>query len=168
MHKLISHSHKQEGAVLMISVVMLVVIGLLTVSLMGMSRMQVRMSTNEEVRLNALQSAQSSNEAIIGNPATTPVIGGSGYKLCTAGVAVCDKESLIMPTAEMTALVSDGLLTAVAFRGDPEFRNPPRGTGWSLDKFTSTTFTIESTFDGTEHGQSTAEIEEGLVIMLPL
>ena len=73
-----------------------------------------------------------------------------------------------MPTVEMEALITDGLLTATAFRGEPEFRNPPRGSNWSLDKFTSTTFTIESIFDGTEHGLSTAEIEEGLVVMLPL
>jgi hypothetical protein len=159
---------KQDGAVLMISAVMIVVIGMLTISLMGMSRLQVRMSNNEEARLNALQSAQSSNEAIIGNPSTTPVIGGAGYKLCTENVSPCDQETLVMPTTEMTELITKGMLWAVAFRGDPEFRNPPRGAGWSIDKFTSTTFTIESTFDATKHGLGIAEIEEGLVVMLPL
>ena len=152
----------------MISAVMLVVIGMLTMSLMSMSKLQIRMSNNEEVRLNALQNAQSSNEAIIGNPTSTPVVGGPGYKLCTDNIAGCDQYTLVMPTTEMQALVSDGFLSAVAFRGEPEFRNPPRGTDWSLDKFTSTTFTIESTYDRTKEGQGISEVEEGLVVMLPL
>ena len=118
--------------------------------------------------MTALQNALSSNEAIIGNPSTTPVVGGSGYKLCTTGVTPCDQESLVMPTTEMQALVAAGFLSAVAFRGEPEFRNPPRGTEWSLDKFTSTTFTIQSTYDRTTDGQGISEVEEGLVVMLPL
>ena len=168
MNREITLAHKQQGAVLMISAVMLVVIGMLTMSLMGMSRMEVRMATNEEFRVNAIQASQSSNEAIISNPSTTPVVGGVGYKLCTTNLASCDQYTLVMPTAEMQALISEDHLSAVAFRGEPLFRNPPRGTDWSLDKFTSTTFTVQSTFDRTADGQGAAQVEEGLVVMLPL
>ena len=110
-----TNPNRQRGAVLMISAVMLIVIAMLTMSVMGIARMETRMATNEEFRVAALQSAQSSNEAIIGNPSTTPVIGGPGYKLCTVGLSGCDQESLIMPTTEMTLLVTEGYLSAVAF-----------------------------------------------------
>jgi hypothetical protein len=165
---LLQSPKRQEGAVLMISAIMLVVIGMLTMSLLGLTRMQVRMATNEESRVNAVQSAQSANEAIISNPSTTPVIGGVGYQLCTTNIADCDQYTLVMPTPEMEALVTDNYLRAIAFRGAPLFRNPPRGTDWSLDKFTSTTFTLGSTFDRTADGQGAATIQEGLVVMIPL
>ena len=168
MNEVITLRDKQRGSVLMLSAVMLIVIGMLTMSLMGMSRMEVRMATNEEARVNAIESVQSSNEAIISNPSSTPVVGGVGYKLCTTNLASCDQYTLTMPTTEMEALVTDDHLGAVAFRGEPLFRNPPRGTDWSLDKFTSTTFTVQSTFDRTTDGQGSAQVLEGLVVMLPL
>ncbi len=168
MNEIHTFRSKERGSVLMISAVMLIVIGMLTMSLMGMSRMEVQMATNEEARVSAVQAAQSSNEAIIGNPSTTPVVGGVGYKLCTTNLATCDQYTLLMPTTEMQMLVTGDYLSAVAFRGEPLFRNPPRGTDWSLDKFTSTTFTVQSTFDRTAEGLGAAQVEEGLVVMLPL
>jgi Tfp pilus assembly protein PilX len=138
MNNSIQTQHKQSGAVMMISAVMLIVIGMLTMSLMSMSRMQVHMAMNEEMRINAIQSAKSSNEAIIGNPSTTPVVGGVGYKLCSTNMSGCDQYTLLMPTDEMAALI------------------------------TSTTFTVQSTFDRTEDGQGNSSIKEGLIVMLPL
>jgi hypothetical protein len=168
MNNSIQTQHKQSGAVMMISAVMLIVIGMLTMSLMSMSRMQVHMAMNEEMRINAIQSAKSSNEAIIGNPSTTPVVGGVGYKLCSTNMSGCDQYTLLMPTDEMAALITNDFLSAIVFRAEPLFRNPPRGTDWSLDKFTSTTFTVQSTFDRTEDGQGNSSINEGLIVMLPL
>ena len=73
---------RQRGVVLFVSLIMLVVIGLLTFSLMGMSQVEMRMANNEEDRVAGLQMAQSLIDALAADPTSTPVVGGGGYTLC--------------------------------------------------------------------------------------
>jgi len=158
----------QRGVVLFISLIMLVVIGMLTMSLMGMSRIEMRMANNEESRISSLQMAQAMNDIIISRPSMTPVIGGAGFKLCVGDLPDCDMDMPDMPDNEVTAAVAEGYLQASAIRQDPEFRPPPRGTGFSASKFTATSFRLQSTYDRTSEGQGQAAIEEGVIVLVPL
>ncbi len=159
---------RQRGVVLFISLIMLVVIGMLTMSLMGMSRIEMRMANNEESRISSLQMAQAMNDIIISKPNMTPVIGGAGYKLCLGSVANCNMTMPGMPDNDVTDAVTEGYLTATAIRQSPEFRPPPRGTGFSASKFTATSFRLQSTYDRTAEGQGQAAIEEGVIVLIPL
>jgi hypothetical protein len=162
------YPQRQRGVVLFISLIMLVVIGLLTMSLMGLSRIEMRMANNEESRISSLQMAQAMNDIVIARPAMTPVIGGAGFKLCLGDVADCDMEMPDMPVNDVTDAVDDGYLQISAIRQDPEFRPPPRGTGFSASKFTATSFRLQSTYDRTSEGQGQAAIEEGVIVLVPL
>ena len=88
---------QQQGAVLLVSLIFLVVMGLIGLSSMQSSRLELRMAVNEEVRNSAHQSAHALIDAIIATPAMTPVIGGVGFTLCTPGQPACNLQSLFMP-----------------------------------------------------------------------
>ena len=168
MNKQHTHISKQRGAVLMVSLIMMVVIGMLTLSLMTMSRIQMRMASNEESRVNALQMAQAINELVISDPDMTPVVGTAGFRLCTDNVADCDMETIAPDNDVLVEAVNYDQLSAVATRGTPEFQPPPRGTGFSVSKFTATSFDLSGTYDRAEEGRGFAQVDEGLIVMIPL
>jgi len=160
---------KQQGVVMMVSLIMLIVIGILTLSLMGMSRTELRMAHNDEVRAGALQLAQAATDLIVASPGMTPVIGTAGYKFCTDGVADCDDyDEIVIVEPGLEDEVDDGHLEVEITRGDPEYRPPPRGMGFSASKFTATTFEVAATYDRAEDGLGYAEINEGLIVLIPL
>ena len=163
----ISTARRQRGVVLFISMIMLIVIGMLTVTLMGMSRVETRMANNEEARINALQAAQAMSDLIVSRPDMTPVIGTTGYTFCVGNLPNCDEQITSLPANSIGDAVADGYLTASATRADPEFRPPPRGMGFSASKFVGTSFALRSTFDATAEGQGQGEIEEGLMVLIP-
>jgi len=154
--------------VLFVSLIILVVIGGLTMSLVGMARMEMRMAANEEARINGLQLSQALSDMIISDPDMTPVIGTAGFKLCQGNLANCDQAMPALPDNVVADAVRDGHLTASATRSDPEFRPPPRGLGFSSSKFVGTSFNLETTYDRTEDGQGYAGVEEGLFVLIPL
>jgi hypothetical protein len=168
MNNRIAYANRQRGVVLFISLIMLIVIGMLSVSLMGMSRVEMRMANNEEARVSALQMAQGLSDIIVSDPDKTPVVGGAGYKMCTSGQSGCDAEMSDMPDNILANAVVDGHLSASATRSDPEFRPPPRGMGFSTSKFVGTSFRLRSTYDRTEDGQGYGAVEEGLIVLIPL
>ena len=168
MNNIFVYAEKQRGVVLFISLVMLVVIAMLSLSLMGMSRVEMRMANNEESRISALQMAQGLSDIIVADPDKTPVVGGAGYKLCTSSLTGCDAEMTSLPDNALATAVVDGHLSASATRADPEFRPPPRGMGFSASKFVGTSFRLRSTYDRTEDGQGYGAVEEGLIVLIPL
>jgi hypothetical protein len=168
MNNRFNFAGRQRGVVLFISLIMLVVIGMLSLSLMGMSRVELRMANNEEARMNALQMAQAISDIIVADPDKTPVVGGAGYTMCTSSLSGCDAEMSDLPDNHITTAVTDGHLSASATRSDPEFRPPPRGMGFSASKFVGTSFRLRSTYDRTEDGQGYGAVEEGLIVLIPL
>ena len=80
----------QTGATLATALIFLVVISLLSVTSIRSGTMGVRMSQNEEARFAAIQAAQALTEAIVASPASTPVIGGAGFSICTVGEPGCN------------------------------------------------------------------------------
>jgi hypothetical protein len=170
MNALTHTRQSQHGVVLFISLIMLVVIGMLTMSLMGMSRIEMRLANNEEARISGLQMAQALSDMIVARPDMTPVVGSAGFKLCVGAQTGCDMDMDMtdIPANDITAAVDGGYLRASAARQEPEFRPPPRGMGFSASKFVATSFRLESEFDRTEDGQGHAGVEEGLTVLIPL
>ena len=85
---------RQGGAILIVTMVFLVAISLLTVSSMQASNIGLFMAQNEESRIAAEQGAQALADAIFSDPSATPVIGGAGFTICTAGESGCDQFDL--------------------------------------------------------------------------
>jgi hypothetical protein len=159
---------RQSGVVLFVSVIMLVVIGMLSMSLMGMSRIEMRMANNEEARINGLQIAQAVIDLAAFDPDITPVVGGADYTLCASvdsdgcDVMVTNR----LPANDVKTEVTEGSLHLYAIRSDPPIQNPPRYIETDLTNFEAAPFRLRGVYDRTADGQGYAAVEQGVVVMV--
>ena len=148
MNKVIANPiGRQDGAILVISLVILIAITLLTISSMRSSNIGLRMAQNEESRVAAAQGAQALADAIVSDPNTTPVIGGSGFTICTAGESGCNRNDLPVANQDIAYYIATGALTGRVQRMGPIFRPPPRVVESSIDKFSSAAFEVTAIYD---------------------
>lgn len=159
--------HQQKGAILVIALMFLVAITLFTVSSMRSSNLGLHMAQNEESRVAAIQAAQALADVIVANPAATPVIGKTGYTACTAGQQGCDRTDLPISDPELTSEVAAYNLSAKVERVGAEFQPPPRAVESSIDKFTSASFRVITTYDRVDEGLGRQQITEGVLVLVP-
>lgn len=159
------HNDGERGASLITALIFLTVISLLSITSMRSSTMGVRMAQNEEARLSAIQSAQAMTEAVIGTPASTPVIGDVGHTNCTAGEAGCDTYGVVAPAGYVADQVAAGNLTARVVRLSDQ--NPPRAVESSLVAFSAASYQVTATFDRADEGLGRVQVSEGLLILVP-
>ena len=166
----LSHSNMQKtqrGAVLVITMLFLVAISVLAVTSMQSSNIGLFMAQNEESRIAAAQGAQALADAIVANPAATPVVGGNGFTICTQGEAECDRSDLPISNSVLASSVAKGHITARVVREGPLFRPPPRSVESSIDKFNSASFEVVTTFDRTDEQLGRQQITEGVLVLVP-
>ena len=125
------------------------------------------MALNEESRVAAIQSAQALADVIVANPAATPVVGKTGYTACTAGQQNCDRTDLPVSDSELAAEVAAYNLSAKVERVGSVYRPPPRIVESSIDKFTSASFRVTTTFDRVEEGLGRQQVTEGVLVLVP-
>jgi len=158
---------KQRGAVLVMTMLFLIAISMLAVSSMQTSNIGLYMAQNEESRIAAAQGAQALADAIVSNPASTPVVGGNGFTICTIGEADCNRSDLPISNATLATQVAKGYITARVEREGPLFRPPPRSVESSIDKFNSASFEVITTFDRTDEQLGRQQITEGVLVLVP-
>ena len=163
----IAGKQKQQGAILVIALMFLVAITLITVSSMRSSNIGLHMAQNEESRLAAIQAAQALADVIVANPASTPVFGKSGFTACTAGQQGCDRDNLPVSDPTIAGEVATYHLSARVERTGGEFQPPPRAVESSIDKFTSASFRVITTFDRVDEGLGRQQITEGVLVLVP-
>ena len=159
--------HGQSGVILVIALMFLIAITLLTVSSMRSSNIGLHMAQNEESRIAATQAAQALADAIVANPASTPVICTTGYTACTAGQMNCDRNDLPVDNPILAAGIAANYISARVQRIGAEFRPPPRIVESSIDKFTSASFTVTTTYDRVEDGLGRQQVTEGVLVLVP-
>lgn len=157
----------QQGAVLVVTMLFLVAISMLAVSSMQSSNIGLYMAQNEESRIAAAQGAQALADAIASNPAATPVVGGSGFTICTPGEANCDRSDLIVNNSILAASVASGYISARVRREGTLFRPPPRTVESSIDKFNSVSFEVITTYDRSAEQLGRQSITEGVLVLVP-
>lgn len=158
---------RQGGAILVIALMFLVAITLFTVSSMRSSNIGLHIAQNEESRFAALQAAQALADAIVANPASTPVIGASGFTACTAGVPDCDRNDLPIDNEILAAAVASNDIRARVERIGTVFRPPPRVVESSIDKFSSASFRVTTVYDRVDEGLGRQQITEGVLVLVP-
>ncbi len=158
---------RQQGAILVISLMFLVAITLFTVSSMRSSNIGLHIAQNEESRVAAVQAAQALADAIVANPASTPVVGTTGYTACTAGISGCDRDNLPVNNEALETAVASDYINAKVERTGAVFRPPPRVVESSIDKFSSASFTVTTTYDRTDEGLGRQQITEGVLVLVP-
>jgi Tfp pilus assembly protein PilX len=157
----------QRGSALLISIIFLVVLGLLGMASMSTSRIELRMANNTEARTTAYQTAQALTDAVVATPSMTPVVGAAGYTLCTPNLA-CDAASINMPAGELADAVTAGHLSGTAELTAPGNSPPPRGLGFSADKFSASSFEVSAAYDRTDEGLGAAVVTQGIIVVTPL
>ena len=166
-NKTCSLKHRQEGAILIVALMFLVAIILFTVSSMRSSNIGLFLANNEESRIAAEQAAQALADAIVANPASTPVVGKSGYTACTAGESGCSRNDLPITNPVLATAVDSNHLQARVERTGAEFQPPPRAVESSIDKFTSASFRVTTTFDRVDEGLGRQQVTEGVLVLVP-
>lgn len=157
----------QRGAILIVALVFLIAISLLTKSSMRSSRIGLMIAQNEESRITAVQAAQALADAVVANPASTPVVGGTGYTACTAGEAGCNTNDLIVTDTQLAGAVAANHLDARVERVGNVYQPPPRRVQSSIDKFTSASFHVTTTYDRVDEGLGRQQIVEGVLVLVP-
>ena len=158
---------RQEGAILMVALMFLIAITLFTVSSMRSSKIDLHMAQNEESRIAAVQAAQALADAIVANPASTPVVGTTGFTACTAGQSGCNSNNLPVLDSDLATAVSANYIKARVERTGLVFRPPPRVVESSIDKFTSASFRVTTEYDRAEDGLGKQQITEGVLVLVP-
>jgi hypothetical protein len=156
---------RQDGAALVVALLILIVITLLSLSAMRTGSLDVRMATNQQERIEAFQTAQAAVDGVLVYSSNFPVVGGAGYSVCTPNVTDgCNQSTVLLPSQSPFNLA--GVVNKVKIiRPDPELGLPPRGMGTSVDKFGSARFVIESEASS---GTGRAQLGQGYMILVPL
>jgi Tfp pilus assembly protein PilX len=162
----ITLARQQKGAILVIALIFLVAITLLTISSMRSSRIGLYMAQNDESRIAGIQTAQALSDAIVANPGSTPVIGKTGYTACTAGESGCNRNNVTVDDDLLVGKIDSNYISARVERVGTVFRPPPRVVESSLDKFTSASFTVTTTFDRTADGLGRQQVTEGVLVLV--
>jgi len=162
-----STRQRQQGAILVIALMFLVAITLYTISSMRSSNIGLFMAQNEESKVAAKQAAQALADAIVASPASTPVVGGTGYTACTANETGCNRNDLPVNDPVLANAVANDYIQARVERTGSVFRPPPRVVETSIDKFTSASFRVTTTYDRVDEGLGREQISEGVLVLVP-
>jgi hypothetical protein len=145
----------------------LVAITLYTISSMRSSNIGLFMAQNEESQVTAMQAAQALADVIVASPDSTPVVGGTGYTACTANETGCNRNDLPINDPVLANAVANDYIQARVERTGSIFRPPPRVVETSIDKFTSASFRVTTTYDRVDEGLGREQISEGILVLVP-
>lgn len=157
----------QRGAALITALIFLVIITMLSLSAMRSSILELRQSSNDEVRVAAFETTMGIIDAIIDTPANLAVVGEVGYLNCTALETGCSETTLTFTGGLYDTEIDDGDVRIRVERLSPLFRPPPRGIGTSARQLTAAAFKIEAEFNQAAIGQGRAALAQGIVIVVP-
>ena len=156
------HQYKQQrGTVLIVTMLILIVLTLIVLAGSRQTTMQLRMSTNLQSRVDAVEQAQAGldyAETIPG--AKIPV---AAQVLCTENNPdgySCYPDPIILPAPMDSS--SDGTSSLVLIRDNLSPGGCPR-EGTSASTFECAYFKAISTFDDTANGQGRSTVNAGLI-----
>lgn len=155
---------RQSGAALVVALILLAVITLLGVTSMRTSIMEQKMASNEQLRMEAFQIAQSIVDDVVAEKSHFPVNGTEGYTNCTTGLSDCNAYNITL-SGDYAAY--PGELSASVERIQPNLTLPPRAIETSLDKFSAAVFQVTGRYDGAAEGLGSAEIVQAYLLLVP-
>lgn len=165
MNRLQADPSRQDGVALMMALVFLIVITLIALSSMRGSTLELKMAGNEQMRVQAVQSAQTAIDKV-SNIENFPVF-KVGYTICFNKTEphdadkgkVCDKQGDTLDDPEYAnngveiRLLADGAFTC-------------RACQTSANKFNAAQFSMLSDYQNDTMG-GRARIEQGMLLMVP-
>ena len=164
-------THKQRGSVLLFSLLILFLTAVISTTLLRNSSLDLQMATNEQLKLDALQKAESITDALYDLFESGDADGyllSVGDRVCIVGDTNPDCLSTIniaLPTDVNTMVTADGV-TPVYYARHMAEKVPASSI---MQEGTAGTesydlYEIYVTYDGTAKGLGKAEIAQGVVI----
>ncbi len=169
---------RQQGVVLCVALILLVVSTLLGLYATRDSTLQLLMAGNEQERMVAFETAQATIDAVLATKENYQVTGDPGQTNCNAAApelvreveSGCDRytvESNTAAFAEPPFSHYTDKIGVLITRMAPAFAPPPRGLETSADKFSVSSFSVRSHFDNTAGAGGRSEIMQGLMVLVP-
>lgn len=159
-----SDMKKQNGAVMLVSLVLLTILFLVTTTGLRTGVTESQMTGNEQVRLEAFERAQSIVESVIVNTANFPVSGNVGDTNCL-NIAGCTESTVAVDSGLMSGAY--GARTSVEItRLAPLYSPPPRGMASSASLFQVASMQVEATYDGASEKLGKSIVGQGLVVLV--
>lgn len=150
-----SKVQKQQGTVLVISMIMLASLSMLSLASVDSAILGMHIAKNTEEKMNAFQAAQSAIDLSISDTGNLPMTGA------------IDSPTNIALTGDPFTTSTDELITASAER-TIDCGLPPRlANGTSLLAYSSFSFRMSADVDRTGNGRSYSSIRQGYLILGP-
>ncbi|MDH5631844.1 MAG: pilus assembly PilX N-terminal domain-containing protein [Gammaproteobacteria bacterium] len=160
----------QQGAALLTALIILVAVTLLSLASLGTSLLQLRMSGNEEMSMQAFELAQAGIDYTVSNHENmVTVVGDIGFIRCTSNYTdTCHENSTLTIPLQAPFLDSGNTNKhSLAIEKVSEGFCPPRGMDLSCDKAKAAAFTIRSRYNKVALGQGLSDITQGFIKPVP-
>jgi len=177
--------HQQRGIALITALVFMVTITLLGVISMRSSILELRLSGNEQARMEAYEIAQSAADQVVNNAENDDgylELKDQDYNVCTANLgdgsttlpiaddASCDQTDLVFN--KTAAPFNTGVIwvkvTQLTEFSPTSANKLPRGlSGTSQLVFTSVQYQITASYDDSANGNGVAEVTQGFLKLIP-
>lgn len=168
MHTL---QRRQDGTVLIMSLVFLLLISLVAASSSETNSLQLQMSGNNQLRADAQQRVMAILDAILDDKNNTPVIGSVGYKICdqASSATSCDKTLISLSTA-VTDVPSGTSSDYFVTRMGPLETGAPvmsEATASSASAFNVARYEVTANFAGDAARLGNSTIVQGITVKIP-
>lgn len=181
------HHTSQRGVALATALIFLVVITMLGLVAVRSSTTELRLAHNEQIRVEALETAQAVVDSVLDNPANLPVNSNLNYLACfdsggrgthvpcptdKATLQLTRNEQVVQPTTpsgecDPNADIFASGIYAEAKRLPPEDVPVPGALLTSMDKFHTAAFSVRGQYACGNTGLGSADIEQGVLKLVP-
>lgn len=154
----------QRGASLLTALIILVAITILALGSLGTSLLELRMSSNHEATVAALQTAQAAVDAVIVDAENNFIVSGTvGDTRCANWPTSCVADLSTLPAPLSSA--NEVRVTRTTEQGCPP---RTRNTASSCDHMNVASFELESKYDNTLVGGGKAALTQGYLKLIPV
>jgi hypothetical protein len=158
------YARSQQGVALAVALILLVVLTLLALSGVRLSGMELRLSANDQIRIEAFEQGQSLVDVSIREFSNTPVL-SPGTVICARATSDCSTvKTSLLPDSYASDLANK--YVNLIIRGIPPLlAEPPVGTGFSIAVFDASYLQVTGEYDKNPEGRGKATINEGIAVV---
>jgi hypothetical protein len=173
----IKSCNRQQGAVLIVALVFLLLTAAVSVTVMQTSVLEVRMAGNQQFSVEAHQKAQALSNAVAVDAGNLVVTGDLGYRIC--GTAAVDADGNPVSGCNTSTIALDSSVenvpSGVGINYYAERIGPLEGTenvrssedsAWGAGTFKVAYFKVVGSYDGVASKLGTAEVEQGVAVRI--
>jgi Tfp pilus assembly protein PilX len=164
-------TNKQDGTVLIISMVFLLLISLIASTAAETNTLQMQMAGNNQLRADAHQRVMAILDAILDDSNNTPIVGNVGYKICdTASTDTSCNRALISLSSTVTSSPSGTSQDYFVTRTGPLETGAPvmdESTVSSASAFNMARLEVTASFDGNAVRLGNSKIVQGVTVKIP-